>query len=681
MTTKRIRILLVGLLTTWVLGALWFVPALITWIHGGHGPDVLSGLMGGRGSIPLDRYLMNWDRLALQASFFLGTAAILLWFLAPTRLRRIPGGMEPSPAAPSGEGSGLGGWDWLVVSLWGGLAFGLAESYYLAWKGILREVVPQFRYVSLESLWLAPLFDVLVFLVLGGLCVGLLRALNRKPTLRWLAFLLTSVGLTALILLTDRLAVVAAVALSLGTGWQVGRVAGRRAPRLLEAARSALPWMAAAVLVTFVAARTVPAFLEAREAKRIGSAPPGAPNVLVIVMDTERAADLSLHGYARPTTPNLERLARRGVVFDRAISTAPWTLPSHGSMFTSRFPGELGLAYSVPLSSRFPTLAESLRDRGYMTAGFVGNFFFCNRLFGLNRGFVHYEAQPASMQMALESAWIIRVGRRMFRNDESRTSVRKDAAQVTADFLAWRAGRSDNRPYFVFLNFFDAHGPYSAPPAFRGRFGLSPAMPAKLRGERASAYLPGELDALTDAYNGSIAYIDEQLGVLFAEMERVGELDRTLVIVTSDHGEEFGEHGFVGHGRTVNVQALHVPLLVLDPAWPAGTRVQASVSMADLPATVMKFLGIEQHPFLGQPWSHLWEGSPAGTEEFVFSEYGGKSSLVLGQWHYIVDGQESLYDLTADPSERNDLIASADTVLLHRFRAELRLRRAHAPTR
>ena len=117
----------------------------------------------------------------------------------------------------------------------------------------------------------------------------------------------------------------------------------------------------------------------------------GTPNVLLIVMDTVSAQHMSLYGYPRDTTPNLARLARKGVRFQHARSTAPWTLPSHASMFTGRWPHDLSVGYGQPLDASAPTLAESLRDRGYATGGFVANTLYCSAETGLNRGFIHYE--------------------------------------------------------------------------------------------------------------------------------------------------------------------------------------------------------------------------------------------------------------------------------------------------
>lgn len=148
-----------------------------------------------------------------------------------------------------------------------------------------------------------------------------------------------------------------------------------------------------AVVLTAFAFRGAAALKEHRAVA--GLVPPAthAPNVLIIVMDAVRAPNLSAYGYARRTTPKLERFAERSVRFERAIVTAPWTLPSHASMFTGRYPHEMSADWEVPLDATDPTLAEVLRDRGYITAGFVANYIYGQPEFGLSRGFVHYESR------------------------------------------------------------------------------------------------------------------------------------------------------------------------------------------------------------------------------------------------------------------------------------------------
>ncbi|MEO8622398.1 MAG: sulfatase, partial [bacterium] len=530
-----------------------------------------------------------------KLSFVFVTLAIIAWFAAPLIGLRDKRNEVAQPAS-------LDLMTAVLVSVWCGLVLGLSEAHYLAWKTfIVREVVPAFRYVSADSLWMAPVMDVISITVIGVLVWGLARLVRRPITLRWLVLLCAFAAIASLILVTGRLAAIGAVVLSIGAASALANVAARHQSRFVLNARRTVPWMAAAVLVIAVVVTVVPRVAERKALSRLPAAPTNAPNVIVLVLDTERAASMGLYGYSRPTTPNLAKVAERGVLFERAIAPSTWTLPSHASMFTSRYPGELGVSYFDRLNDTYPTMAEKLRDHGYMTAGFVANIVFCTPLFGLNRGFVHYEAQPVSTQMAVESGWLTRSAFRLVNPGEERSAVRKDAAQITQDFLSWQATQSKARPYLAFLNYFDAHGPYEAPASYRERFNPRLSELPILRGEESKLYKPEEIGHFVDAYDGAIAYLDAQLGVLFKELERRGELNRSVVIVTADHGEEFGEHGFMGHGNAAIFPVLHVPLLVLHPSLPAGSHVTQAVTMTDLPATVMELAGVRDHPSTAAP--------------------------------------------------------------------------------
>jgi hypothetical protein len=215
---------------------------------------------------------------------------------------------------------------------------------------------------------------------------------------------------------------------------------------------------------------------EYRARSGLPTAKPGAPNVLLIVLDTVRADALSLYGYYRNTSPELASLARQGVRFERAIATAPWTLNSHASMFTGQLYHQFGVAKLRPLDARFPTLAEVLSDQGFLTAGFVANSAFGHADYGLGRGFLHYEDIPVS---ALEILRAPQLGERLLKlidvvrykvsellgdellvrafGDDPRVSLwgfrnRKNAAQINRDALDWISAQK-GRPFFVFLNY------------------------------------------------------------------------------------------------------------------------------------------------------------------------------------------------------------------------------------
>ena len=473
-------------------------------------------------------------------------------------------------------------------------------------------------HVSIDSLrtndhfvWMIPVADVLIFGVVG-LAVALLARFHPARA-RWIAWRI-GVGLTFLTLLltVEGLYTVAAVSVSCGLAsmiapWLESRVTAG-CGRFVR-----VGFLALAVGLIALAATSYK-WVTSAEDRALASRPPakpGAPNVLLIVLDTVRAASLSLYGHNRPTTPNLERLARRGVVFSEARSTAPWTLPSHASMLTGRWPHELSVSWDLPLDGTFPTLAEVLEREGYATAGFVGNVYYCNSLYGLARGFARYEDAYENQTVSLfETVWSSGIGRRVIRAlgyptrlNEGPTSVRKTAAMLNRDVNGWLARRPADRPFLVFLNYYDAHGPHVMHGDPGERFGIA-ALPLDEQlaiDERflslAGKPVPGDIShqrivtegfqRCHDIYDSSIAYLDRQVGMLMDEIERKGLLENTLVIVTSDHGEQIGEHGVIAHGASLYRQEVHVPLLVIPPSSSSAAKiVERTVSLRDIPATV-----------------------------------------------------------------------------------------------
>ena len=315
--------------------------------------------------------------------------------------------------------------------------------------------------------------------------------------------------------------------------------------------------------------------------------PAGSPNVLLIVLDTVRADHLSLYGYPRPTTPNLERLARRGIRFDQARAAAPWTLASHANMFTGRWPHELAIEWTCPLRGDVPTLAEHLGSLGYATAGFVGNTFYCSYDSGLDRGFTHYEDYvldelnaARTVRLVNESLKTIgQLGRflpipvlTLLKLSEGE---RKSADVVNREFLDWLSAAPAAAASL--LRLLELCGCPCALLAAAGgpvptRFGAEDrcrfAVPGRgLDGSQQAADLRCGSGLLArDAYDNCLAYLDERLGELIDDLERRGVLDQTLVIVTADHGEGLGEHGLFDHGESLYRTEIGVPLLFVLPA-------------------------------------------------------------------------------------------------------------------
>jgi hypothetical protein len=422
-----------------------------------------------------------------------------------------------------------------------------------------------------------------------------------------------------------------------------------------------------------------------RERRALAGLPPpseGAPNVLLLILDTVRAANLSVYGYARPTTPAMERVAAEGALFLDAYATAPWTLPSHTSLFTGLLPGQADADWTVPLGDQPATLAEVLRSQGFATAGFVANPIYTQRETGLSRGFIHYSTSRRSLiQLAYSNAFaqigvmrraiqrrdlreIIRsLDRNTARIGVAQASHRKPAFLVVDEFLAWLATAGPDRPFFAFLNLFDAHAPY---------LNTDPE-----RFQHLEAATPGR----RGLYDAAIASQDAHVGRLLDSLKVRGILDRTLVIVASDHGELFGEHDLHGHGNSLYRQVLHVPLLLRYPARiQAGTRVRRPVSIRDVPVTVLDILAQERGEWQGRSllsstagMARQRQGRAELQVPMAVAEVSGNPDLggdgapahegdirsIFGYGlHLIVGprGESQLYEYMRDTAELNDLV-------------------------
>lgn len=588
-----------------------------------------------------------------------------------------------------------------------GLAAGMVEL--LLW-GIMRFVLGRFLFVGRDVLWMTPLAELLLFLLAGSILVLVARVAPRWMTLRTVATVLLTLSAFAVALMYPPLDKRAGIVIALGVGVQGGRwVAGHADLALRLAGRIALGFGVLALLMGG-GEHLHRLWAERRGLAALPSAAEHAPNVLLLILDTVRAQDLSLYGFERPTTPALSRLAARGIRFDRAIAPAPWTLPSHASFFTGEWPHSLSADWLAPLDTRFPTLAEKLQARGYSTAGFVGNLLYTDTEKGLARGFLHYEDFTISLGELSRASALIREFsdnrplRELFHSYD--LFGRKSARVIDRDFLSWLDHR-EPRPFFAFLNFFDAHAPYLPSPEFRDRFATpGPPLPyrpwVRYRGRPKVDSLPADYvrDNL-DRYHASLAELDDEIGRLFAELERRGVLDRTIVILASDHGEQFGEHALMGHGNSLYRPLLHVPLVVWLPgAAGAGSVVPDAVSLRDLPHTVLELAGDPAGGgFPGKSLARFWDparraevtGRDTLLMELSFNDKlpkgtpidrGPMRAVLLDTLHYIRngDGVEELYDFERDLAQAIDLARTpAGAADLPDFRAILTERGAMPP--
>jgi arylsulfatase A-like enzyme len=525
-----------------------------------------------------------------------------------------PETLTPRVADRAPAGWSLAGALWLAAAA--GLAAGVAEVAALV---VLKLTSGRYLFVARQVVWWTPAVLALLALLTGLMVwgVGRLWARIRLPGVY--AGLVTGAAFVSpLLVFHPRLHGGAVLLLAAGIGVQTGRVLGPRLGRAIRPGRRAALALAGAVALLAVGAGV------AERRLRLAGAEAGAPradlpNVLLIVLDTVRAADLGLHGFELPTTPFLEELAARGVAFETAVSPSSWTLPSHASMFTGRWPSELRANWHDPLRSSRLSIAEVLRAAGYRTGGFVGNVTYTSFETGLGQGFETYEDRRLKLG---ELVHAVALGRYTIEAERTRNLLgerwlldRNTAAELRARFVGWVDEGPRDRPFFGFLNLYDAHLPYDPADRHRGMFG-SDTRPS--RGTRLHRFLQGmgplrprDSTWLREArlrYDEAIATMDAEIRGLLDDLAARGLLENTVVIVTSDHGELFGEMGLIGHGNSLHINTIRVPLVMAGPGRPAGVRVDRPVSLRDLAATIADLANVPAPGLAGHSLVPLWEG-------------------------------------------------------------------------
>lgn len=373
------------------------------------------------------------------------------------------------------------------------------------------------------------------------------------------------------------------------------------------------------------------------------------PNIILIVLDTLRADHLGCYGYAKDTSPGLDKFASQGILFEDASAPAPWTLPSHASMMTGYYPNRLGLNNELrPMPKDVQTLAQMLSRAGFACAAAV-NSLYLNRKFGFDRGFGEFTFFPEGGE------------------------PNESAAEIVQTAKKWISRHQRDR-FFLFLHFFDPHSNYSAAPEYEAKFtadyrGPVDGSTAQLMAFRNGFFNLGPEDVkyLTGLYDAEINQLDDRMVTLFGLLEKQGLLASSFVIVTSDHGEEFLDHGGVLHGRTQYQELLHVPLMIAGPGIPANKRIREPVTLVDVTPTVLKLAGLTSAMSLeGMDISTLWHNEAAELpERFIFAEAdhnnkqdGIKRTVRNNRYklHYNrLSENYELYDLARDEKEQNDI--------------------------
>ena len=371
------------------------------------------------------------------------------------------------------------------------------------------------------------------------------------------------------------------------------------------------------------------------------------PPLVIVSIDTLRADAMGCYGYSRNTTPRLDRFARDAVVFEQALSAAPWTLPSHATMMTSLFPSvHRADTYRSRIPRRVLTLAEVLRERGYDTRA-VTSHLLLSRIYGFDQGFYTLEMLGGAR-----------------------------ASEVTDAALSWVRRRDRRRPFFLFAHYFDPHADYDPPEPFRERFAIP--YDGSVTGRRED-FIEGisekkDFEYLRSLYDGEVAYTDREVGRLFDGLRELEIFDSALVVLLADHGEEFGEHFSLEH-HTLFEEVIHVPLILKPPAgggWTPG-RVDRVVSLADLAPTVLELIGDPQPAFWqGRSLLPLVNGlSSTQWDDRAFSEqhadvdpHGWQSWSLRTRFQKAIrtdNGEEIVFDFRWDPAELRGF-APADPV-------------------
>ncbi|MEL7058401.1 MAG: sulfatase [Acidobacteriota bacterium] len=382
------------------------------------------------------------------------------------------------------------------------------------------------------------------------------------------------------------------------------------------------------------------------------------PNVLIVSLDALRADRLGSYGHTRDTSPFLDALARQGTRYSRAFVNTHGTPPSHATLWTGLYQETHGVSMPYAdgakrgprprdrrddrLPPELPIVPAALRDAGYATLGFSGGGFL-SRDFGFDRGFDVWH----------ESLSLQRAGQRLLAELERQ--------------------RGHGRPLFVFLHTYDIHSPYEAPRRWRRAFGaLGSAHLGTTRSLQRLTWTRVEpdgpiADRLGRLYDAGIRHADETLERLFGHLERRGFLHRTLIIVTSDHGEELGDHRGVLHPATLFDELLHVPLIVVGPGVEAGKVEEAPVSTVDLTATLYAAARVE--PAIEPEGRDLLAAAELPRSRAVFSQYARRLySLRTPRYklvHVPESGRSRLFDLRTDPDERLDVARQRPELTAH----------------
>lgn len=383
------------------------------------------------------------------------------------------------------------------------------------------------------------------------------------------------------------------------------------------------------------------------------------PNIIIVTFDTTRADHMSCYGYSKQTTPQVDALAADGLTFEKAYAVTSWTLPSHASIFTGKLPSAHGARYAAdgainlvmdggikgndswsayradPLAQGEITLAEILSGSGYATGGVVGGPWL-KRIFGLAKGFQSYDDKNFVVDEA---------------GSELNGRSAEDVTRAAIEFIDSHA----EEPFFLFVNYYDPHSPYTLRDEYLREFWSGPAPASETR------------ESVLALYDSEIRYTDEHFGRLIGHLRDKGLYEEAWIIVTADHGELMGENQLRGHGNSLSQPEIQIPLIVKEPGpeRPKG-RSSTMVQQTDIMPTILDRLGLERprgmqgnslesndHPIVAEVYP-----LPFMTRDMHWRQVGDWKTLVDDQYKYVhgSEGRHLLFDLERDPYESKNII-------------------------
>ncbi len=383
------------------------------------------------------------------------------------------------------------------------------------------------------------------------------------------------------------------------------------------------------------------------------------PNVLLISIDTLRADHLSCYGYVRNTSPNIEKIAKQGVLFTQAISPASWTTPAHMSIFTSLYSIRHNvLNTKMKLNDDIITLAQVLQKNGYATYACISAPTMLPAKLGFDKGFDVYDDYTVGFDLAVN----------LFKlNDLYGGQNDHPICPLTHTMATTFLKKNLNSKFFLFVHYWDVHGNYDAPEPYKKMFDKD------YEGDFDGTYKyikkikPGiakrDLEHMVARYDGEIRYVDDYIGKLMDELKKLGLLDNTLIVLTADHGEEFLEHGGNWHGKTLYEEVIHVPLIIRYPlSIPQSKIITTPISTVNIMPTILDILNIPlRFQVQGESLLALIKGKTRRLTESVYSEKT-KDKLktirtdVFKLIYDFQNGSKQLFNLKMDKEERENLI-------------------------